>query len=122
MHFHIDALNLRSLATVFIVSIVWHAGDRLVALFAPHQTNSPPSASHQVANIEQVNRVEPRLTPRSEQKITLSFVSATGPYDPFKVNRTAAVPRNFEERWYGPSEPKREATPFERRGMFDAKI
>jgi len=37
MHFHIDQLNARSLATVLVVSLVWHSGERLVGFFNDHQ-------------------------------------------------------------------------------------
>ncbi len=121
MHLHIDHLGLRNLATVFVVSLVWHSGDRLVALFATHQTNSPTAASHQVASTESLHQTEnshPVVSgpiPRSERVATLNL----GP--PKVTAYVATAPRNFQERW-PVSEPKRETTPFERRGMFDTKI
>jgi hypothetical protein len=38
MHFHIDQLTVRNLATVFVVSLVWHSGDKLVGFLAPTET------------------------------------------------------------------------------------
>lgn len=35
MHFHIDHLSVRNLAIVFVVSLVWHSGDKLVGFLAP---------------------------------------------------------------------------------------
>lgn len=40
MHVHIDHLTIRNLTTVLVVSLVWHGGDRLVGLVAPHHAPS----------------------------------------------------------------------------------
>jgi hypothetical protein len=90
---------------VFIVSLVWHSGGRLISLFATHETNSLPAASQHVAPVGPI--------PRSERVAILNL-------GPPKIT-TAAVPRKYQEQW-PVSEPERPATPFERRGMFDTKI
>jgi hypothetical protein len=38
MRFHIDKLTARSLLTVFVVSLVWHSGDKLVEFLTPGET------------------------------------------------------------------------------------
>jgi hypothetical protein len=134
MHFHVDALSLRSLVTIFIVSIVWHSGDRLVALFGPHHASAPPQQTvasetpHPVAIAEASAPVpQPVAAPPSRgpsertRRIGLIF-ARVDPY-PLSLSKKAAVPPpEFEDRWYAPSESKRAPTPFEQRGMFNTKI
>jgi hypothetical protein len=56
MHFHIDHLTIRSLVTVFVVSLVWHSGDKLVGLLTLGET-----VSHRPA---QVAENKPKITGR----------------------------------------------------------
>lgn len=122
MHIEIEELSWQNLATVFLVSLIWHSGGTLVAQFAAYQTNSPPAASQQVANNlnETVHPVEQPFNPHLERVLqSLDALKVTSSYD--RINEVAAVPRNFQDRW-PMSEPKRAATPFERRGRFDTKI
>jgi hypothetical protein len=95
-------------------------GDRLIALIATHQTNSPRAASQQAANNESLHPVGPPFVPRSVRVATLNLASPQAPSGYDRLSEVAAVPRKFQDRW-PVSEPKHAATPFEWRGMFDTK-
>jgi len=93
------------LATVFY-RLAGMAFGRQVSFAIRHTRNQlPPRASRHVAPVGPILR--------SERVAILNL-------GPPKIT-TAAVPRKYQERW-PVSEPRRAATPFEQRGMFDTKI
>jgi hypothetical protein len=79
MQFNVEKLSLWSLTTVFVVSLVWHSGDRVVNFFAPHtSTHSvPPLAVPKTS--ERLQSEAPKFTPgRPESKVTKVYPEDVG--------------------------------------------